>query len=101
MNRCRAAHDLLYKTIQQDRIDVVIGCEPNKKCDNSIFCDTKCDTFLYIDNKYSVLNSSRGEGLVMIELQDLIFVSCYFSPNDEIENFNKLLNADKGGCNRG
>lgn len=91
MNRCRAAHDLLNKTIQQDRIDVVIGCEPNKKCDNSIFCDTKCDTFLYIDNKYSVLNSSRGEGFVMIELQDLIFVSCYFSPNDQIENFNKLL----------
>lgn len=94
LNRCRAAHDLLWKTVDDENIDVVIGQEPNKTlfCDKSSICDKNCDSFLIVNKKFSVINSYRGNGFIIFEIEDLMICSAYFSPNQPIEGLNVLLN---------
>lgn len=93
LNRCRAAHDLLYATILKKDIDIVMAQEPNKKrAANRELCDNDCDTFIYINNKLSVIRSFKYSGFVCVELEHFNVVSVYFSPNGTVEDFSSMLN---------
>ncbi|XP_056647428.1 uncharacterized protein LOC130452134, partial [Diorhabda sublineata] len=91
MNRCRAAHDLMTKEISEGLIDVILGQEPNRKIEFKDYCDIDCDSFINLNKKIPVITHVVGKGFVGVELEDFYLISCYFSPNGEIDDFSVLL----------
>lgn len=90
-NRVYAAHEMMEKRIEEELIDVIIGCEQNKKWELVNFSDMNCDTFINICSDVRVLDSFKGRGFVCVELEKEAIVSCYFSPNGVIEDYEELL----------
>ncbi|KAH1006087.1 hypothetical protein HUJ05_006856 [Dendroctonus ponderosae] len=90
LNRCRAAHDLVARTTSEEIIDVVIGQEPNLN-QRMDFSDTNGDCFINVDNRHKVIDCGKGAGYVHVELEACVLVSCYFSPNRGIGEFESLL----------
>ncbi|ERL83462.1 hypothetical protein D910_00454 [Dendroctonus ponderosae] len=90
LNRCRIAHDLLERITKDDKINVVIGQEPYGKSLIDYHDDNR-DSFINVDNKYKVLKSGCGEGFVHVELSNCVVISCYFSPNGNVADFERLL----------
>ncbi|XP_048525072.1 uncharacterized protein LOC125505391 [Dendroctonus ponderosae] len=90
LNRCRIAHDLMERTIAEKNIIVTLGQEPYGK-GRTDFHDVKGDSFINVDNEHEVIKSGSGEGFVYVELSTCIFLSCYFSPNGELADFERLL----------
>lgn len=89
MNKSRAVQELMSKYIEEKGIDIVFGQEPN---DNYVkrgkyFCDKRCDSFLYIHNDIAVASVVEEEGFVAVEMEDIVVVSCYFSPNRDLDEF--------------
>lgn len=91
MNRCRAAHDLLFKTVQEKDVNIILGQEPNKSLCNRFICDTNCDSFIYINRADAVISTRRGSGYVFVELASFCVCSFYFSPNGDAAKFEELL----------
>lgn len=91
--RRKAAHDFSEQLIKEDKIDFVIGQEPNIKTVINYYCDTNCDSFIGIRNKdVHVLRVQKSPGFICVELKQIVIVSCYFTPNKNIEEFKTLLN---------
>ncbi|ENN74968.1 hypothetical protein YQE_08464, partial [Dendroctonus ponderosae] len=84
------AHDLLERITKDDKINVVIGQEPYGKSLIDYHDDNR-DSFINVDNKYKVLKSGCGEGFVHVELSNCVVISCYFSPNGNVADFERLL----------
>lgn len=96
VNRCRAAHDLLFKQIEEERIHLVIGQEPNKKLlsnSKSSFCDNLYDSLFSICDSIPVIDIYKMNGCVLVECDSFIVGSVYFSPNQNIELFEDLLTS--------
>lgn len=91
MNRCRAAHDLLFKTVQEKNVNIILGQEPNKSLCNRFICDTNCDSFIYINRADAVISTRKGSGYVFVELASFCVCSFYFSPNGDAASFEELL----------
>lgn len=91
VNRCRAAHDMLYTDTMREGIDVILGQEPNKKLCDKYLCDLDCDTFIYTSDKINVVKRHIGKGFVSVELEKVIFLSVYFSPNKDETSFGNFL----------
>ncbi|ENN71802.1 hypothetical protein YQE_11536, partial [Dendroctonus ponderosae] len=90
LNRCRIAHDLIERTIANENITVTIDQEPYGKS-RIEFHDANRDSFINVDNKHDVIKSGSGEGFVHVELSTCVFFSCYFSPNGEVADIERLL----------
>ncbi|ERL84666.1 hypothetical protein D910_02093 [Dendroctonus ponderosae] len=86
----RAAHDFVARTTGEEIIDVVVGQEANlnQRID---FSDTNGDCFINVDNRHKVIDCGKGAGYVHLELEACVLVSCYFSPNRDIGEFESLL----------
>lgn len=87
--------DLMYHTINEMHIDIVLGQEPNKKLarnqKNKLFCDKKCDSFIYTRSNMAVLKYIACNGFVYVELESVVIYSCYVSPNITISEFENYL----------
>ncbi|XP_066157699.1 uncharacterized protein [Euwallacea fornicatus] len=90
-NRCRAAHDLIDAYITDNKIDVVLGCEPNGNAINLDLVDRFKDCFVRITSCRPLVSKFCGEGYVMAEFSDLVVFSCYFSPNASKDKFVRFL----------
>ncbi|ERL95927.1 hypothetical protein D910_00608 [Dendroctonus ponderosae] len=55
------------------------------------FSDTNGDCFINVDNRHKVIDCGKGAGYVHVELEACVLVSCYFSPNRGIGEFESLL----------
>lgn len=86
MNRARMAHDLLEKYVRENKIDIVIGQEPNQRLATKFICDKNCDCCIYLVNKITIIKRYIGNGFVSIETD-------YFSPNRDNSEFESMLNA--------
>lgn len=91
LNRCRVAHDLLDAKILKGELDIVLGQEPNLNLLRHCVGDKNGDCFITVDDRIKVVNVIKGSGYVMVKLNDFRLSSCYFSPNNSIEHFKKLL----------
>lgn len=92
VNRSHAAHDLLKQEVRENKIDVIIGQEPNKSRAAIAYCDIDIDSFIICVNRnLTVINCSRDNGFVCVELSDVFIYSCYFSPNRRAEEFEQYL----------
>lgn len=93
MNRAGMAHDLLEKYVRENKIDIVIGQEPNQRVATKFICDKNCDCFIYLVNKITIIKRYIGNGFVSIETDDFLIISSYFSPNRDNSEFESMLNA--------
>lgn len=93
MNRARMAHDLLEKYVRENKIDIIIGQEPNQRVATKFICDKNCDCFIYLVNKITIIKRFIDNGFVSIETDDFLIISSYFSPNRDNSEFESMLNA--------
>lgn len=91
MNRCGTAHDVLHQTIQEQNIDLLIGQEPNLKRVNRYLHDRNNNCFIEINRKHALIDTHIGTNFVTAELEFFVAISCYFSPNGDITDFETLL----------
>jgi endonuclease/exonuclease/phosphatase family metal-dependent hydrolase len=94
LNRSRAAHQLLHKTIQEEEIDVVTISKPNKliATKERWYMDAEKDVAVKVVNKaLKVAGYKPRRHFAAIEIGDVKLISCYASPNSPLENFEDLL----------
>nr|CAI5858364.1 unnamed protein product [Callosobruchus analis] len=71
VDRGRAAMELLHKTAEDNKTNIILVAEPNRKL---------------------VKKGGAGEGFVWLEMQEVVIYGCYMSPNIGIERYLKFLN---------
>jgi hypothetical protein len=94
LNRSRATHQLLHKTIQEGVIDVITISEPNKLIASKErwFMDVEEEVAMKVVNKaLKVTWYKPRRHFAAIEVGDVKLISCYASPNPLPEDFEDLL----------
>lgn len=91
LNRCHATHDLLTQSAREEKIDVILGQEPNKRRTGNSYCDIDKDCLIQCRNGQLIKEHSQGNGWVCVELPKVVAYSCYFSPNKTLEEFENYL----------
>lgn len=86
LGRSKAAHDLVYSTIKQKNIDLVIS-KPNIK-----ISENKNEVAVYIVNKnMGITGHKKGEGFVKLEFTKFDLYGCYCSPNITMAHFQNYI----------
>ena len=95
LNRCVAAHDLLYKSGKEKGTDIFLVSEPNKKIIGSQkywLSDQEMDTAILIVNKEIAVTAFGSEnGYNWINVKGITIINCYFSPNKDFAAFEKYI----------
>ena len=94
INRCKAAHDILEHFLKENRIDLVVITEPNKKIatTSDFITDLDIDVAIKIVNKNIGFNKSHiDSGIVMIDTDSIQILGGYFSPNRSNDEFEKYI----------
>ena len=94
INRCKAAHDILEHFLKENRIDLVVIIEPNKKIatTSDFITDRDIDVAIKIVNKNIGFNKSHiDSGIVMIDTDSIQILGGYFSPNKSNDEFEKYI----------
>lgn len=91
LNRCKAAQDLMFQTTKELGIDIILGQEPNRSKSKNLLCDINCDTFIYTNKQMAVKYIHKDIGFVSVECTKLALISCYFSPNKDLEQYKDFL----------
>ncbi|XP_066157792.1 uncharacterized protein [Euwallacea fornicatus] len=91
LDRRRVATDLLYQTIREQDIDVVLGQEPNQALKN-VIRDNDDGAFIWLKSGMRAKSIHRDRGFVAVELGRFTLVSVYFSPNKTTGEFEAMIN---------
>ncbi|XP_046674689.1 uncharacterized protein LOC124363484 [Homalodisca vitripennis] len=93
LHRSRVANDLLSQLILEKQIDLFILSEYYRDRDGpNWFPDFLGTTAIWVPNiNVLVKGHGRSRGIVWVNASDTIFVSCYFSPNVNIADFQNQL----------
>jgi len=93
-HRSNQAQDLLVATANKRHVDVVLVSEPNRRrvLRGNWKSDLEGDAaLLQMSKSLITTKSGAGKGFVWVEFQDIVILSCYFSPNKPIEEFSLRL----------
>lgn len=106
MHRSRTADDLLSQYQREKGIDLLIISEQYKeKTGTGWYADSLGTAAIWIPNPKHRLMVNQGisEGHCWIKLNDITYVSCYFTPNEAIADFERKLDLleDTIRVNRG
>lgn len=87
--------DLVLALASKCNADVVIVAEPNVKKIRSDgwICDLKTDVGIKTCKPHAVVEIKRAEGLVMVELNQIVLIGVYISPNSELEFCSSVLDT--------
>lgn len=88
------AHDILDATILAMEADICVVSEPNRAIvkKGGWLSDEKEDAAIRINNKTVRLQAQgRGHGFVWIRTGDVVLYSCYTSPNETLQEFERFL----------
>lgn len=91
LDKKRLAHDLLDQFVRSQKIDIILGQEPGIKLSRAAITDKRKDCFIWLPNTKIVSRIHVGEGVVGAQLGQIWYVSCYFSPNRNISEFNTYI----------
>lgn len=91
LDRKRLAHNLLEHFVRCQKIDLVIGQEPGSNLPGAAIVDKRRDCFIWLPNIKTVTKIHVGEGVIGVELEQTWYVSCYFSPNRSVAEFDTYL----------
>ncbi|XP_066253426.1 uncharacterized protein [Euwallacea similis] len=90
LDRKRVATDLLFQTIREQGIDVVLGQEPNKALKDAIR-DRDDDAFVWLKSEIRTRSIHKDRGFVAVELGRVTLVLVYFSPNKSTGEFEAMI----------
>lgn len=93
VNRSRAAHDLLYASAIQAQVDLLLVSEPNRRkvLDEKWKVNEESSCAIAILSSIPVTRSGTGQGYVWVDLKDVRVFSCYFSPNNPLNELEEGL----------
>lgn len=91
LDKKRLSHDLLHRIVYEKKIDIVAGQEPGQGLPTSALVDNRGDCFLWFPGNQKLSRILTGEGIVGAELDGILYLSCYFSPNRDIHSFEAYL----------
>lgn len=93
IQHCKVANDLLSQIVLEKKIDLLIISEQYRDRDGSNwYPDTGGTAAIWIPNTYVFVKShGRANGLVWVTTSEANFVSCYFSPNENVAEFQDRL----------
>ena len=95
MHRSKTADDLLEQIVLEKEADIVLISEQYcKQKDGTWITDPSNTAAIWVpkNKNLSIKEKGSGHGFVWIKVRNIIFVSCYLTPSDSIENFNRKLN---------
>lgn len=94
IDRGRAAMDLMNKMAEEQKADIIIMAEPNKKRIQQVewLVDNRVDVAIEVRNSnIKIIQKGAGDGFVFIETSTLVVYGCYISPNIDLGAFNVFL----------
>lgn len=96
MHRGKVAHEILPQIVLEQEAEIVVISEQHRKMPNGLWLEDDSKTAaIWIPNKRSVqpTNHGKGNGFVWVQLEDVTLVSCYLTPSDHIDEFQRKLDA--------
>ncbi|XP_076301826.1 uncharacterized protein LOC143219917 [Lasioglossum baleicum] len=94
LNHCKNAQELLTQSTAQHEIDIVFVSEPWAPPTYWIN-DGHRDASIWIpqpSNKFNNIKSLfKSKGIAAVQLDDYIYISCYFSPNTSLEVYTERI----------
>lgn len=87
LNRARAAQDLLLHNVANKDIDIALISEPHKTAGEGWNTDTRGMAAIYTPRKTIVTEYGNGPGFSWVQADDIVYYSCYYSPNDQLQEF--------------
>lgn len=89
-NRSRPVHEFVHQLLSCNHFSVLLGQEQNKKT-KVMYSDKRNDCFINIYDSRRIEKRFCDERFVVVETEDISFVSCYFSPNRNNQDFSEFL----------
>ena len=96
MHRSKTAHDLMTQMTFEKKVDIWLISEQYKNLETpGWFTDTLGTASIWVPNSRNIHieKHGRADGFVWIMTNNVLYVSCYFTPNEREKNFRKKLNA--------
>lgn len=96
MNRSRLANELLTQICYEKKVDLLIISEQYKnRGDTAWFSDNLGTAAIWVLNpsRVSVENYGAGDGFVWVKSGNITYVSCYFTPNEQVAAFRAKLDG--------
>lgn len=95
-NQSIAAHDMLEQTATEAEIDLLMISEPNERLvdgNKSWYMNISMVAAIRIlnRNRIKVRKHGESEGFVWIVANGLLLISCHFSPNRCLRDFERML----------
>lgn len=91
---CWAAQQLLQQMIKELEIDVVLISEQHGNpgdSDNWVHSDNRRCALLVANPAMQITESGSGAGFVWARIEGTIIISCYFSPNSSLAEYEELI----------
>lgn len=96
-DRSLRAHDMAYHTALQEKADLIVASEPNKKHvkpPSKWISDVKQDIAIYSMNRnVKARTTIKRTGIVGLEMEEMTIFGCYFSPNITIRAYEDCLSS--------
>lgn len=94
MHRSNTANALIEQLVVEKDVDVVIISEQNKSKTHGIWLGDVTGTaavWLPSNSKLAPIHSGVGDCFVYVQTKELTLMSCYLTPSDRIEEFQRKL----------
>ncbi|KAJ3640617.1 hypothetical protein Zmor_027169 [Zophobas morio] len=88
------AMDVMWKTVQEEGVNVLVVSEPNKKRVKGLewMTDVREDVAVRVCGRHEKGEMfGKGEGFVWIKFSEWVLYGCYISPNIDIGRYTKFL----------
>lgn len=92
LDNIRAAQDMLRQQMYEDRIDIILGQEPNDKNNQTYTYGQNKDSFIWVSCSSRITKKHSGNGFATVKTNGVTWASCYFSPNRTTEQFEEYIN---------
>ena len=94
LNRSVASHDAVGEIVKEWNVELCCYSEPNRnlvQCENTNFCtDPRIDVAMISRN--GCISVGCDDGFTWMECKECVFVTCYISPNPNMDAFKSFLN---------
>lgn len=95
MHRSKVAHSLLPKITQEEDADILIISEQYANFKNGRWFEDESKTaaIWLPDIRQNIKKEGKGNGYTWLLLDNVIIISCYLTPSDNIDTFQAKLDS--------
>ena len=91
---CYATHGMLEITARELNIDIILASEYNQDVilNNALWItDRKRDVAVKVRNNHANIKIIEHDGLLGVEVEKVLYMSCYVSPNISTESYGNYV----------